>query len=271
MVLLYINSQVDRQPTDTTSKWTTYLAYPFEIANAKVALKSIQIPNVATQFKLSNSIFWIANQLGYAFGLMIDHTRFYETLTDVITALNSQITQYTASYGLDCEFSVENNKIVLTNKSAYNIRFVSSRAYEVEFSGGHTILNGADYNGVLFNQMNSKLGATIDYRDLWILPNASMKLSGVPRLIRTNAFYLECSLVDEGVVLPTPEKQPDIISKVPCLVNFGSLITYEPQQLQYFNPNDNNIDRIEFNLLDDELEDVDLQGANITLTLEFQF
>lgn len=268
-MLIHINSSLDRQPTDKTHKWTTYFPFPIELTdNAKVGVKNIEIPNVSNQFKQSNSVFWIAID-GVAFGLLIDFTKFYETLQSVVESLNAQVLQYIDynGSGFNAEFSIDNNRLVLSNTGSCNIRFVSSRAYEHTFNGD-TILNGTNYNGALFNQMNMKMGIVGDFRGKWILPNASMKSDGTPKLIRTNCYYLTSDIIDNGGIIPNPNISPIILCKIPVLSNFGSLITYEPQRRDYFPAMDNTLDRADFRILDDEYEEADLNGANVSITLE---
>lgn len=275
-MLIFVNSNTDRQPTDSTNKFSVYFNNPIELPNqSKIGLKSIQLPYTCTQFKESNSILWVARRpqfsqnIEIATAIHIDYTKFYDTINDVVTELNAQ----TTLLSLPLTFSIINNKIALKNNSEHTkFRVVSSQIFEPTFKGS-VFSNGIDYNPhdkafPLFNQANEKLGFIGDLRNTSIPIGTTYISAGLPRIIRTNCFYLETNIIDYENTLGNPYKQPNIMAKVPTLNNFGSLICMNWEDPNYYKISDNSIDFISFNVLDEDLEEVDLNGAPVTLTLE---
>lgn len=274
-LIVHINSAIDRQPGDTTHKFTTYFSSPLEVSLAsKIGVKTAEIPYTCSQFKDSNNTFWV--EQGYVdgstgltvidcLGIQIDDANFFESIDDVVSALNAVAT--TASYSVS--FSVVNNRVRVTNTHATKkLRVISGLSFETGTTG--TIyLNGAEFVGQtqFFNQMQDKLGFTEDYRGQYLYTNQYTQARGITRLIRSNCFYLTADIVNTHQLTPSPFKNPNIIAKIPFTGNFGSIQSYFTDNPLMAKCNDTSIDEITFSVLDDDLEEVDLNGSPITFTL----
>lgn len=296
-MFVYINSSLDREPRDNTSQFTTYFQRPIDIPSGSVGrlgVKSAEIPYTTTQFKLSNSVFWIEEATQQrasgttdewsvashrAIGLPIDHTRFYLTVSEVMKALND----LTTANNVNVEFQYSNDeidkRIKVFNKSnstsdgttdtriAY--RVISSLDYEQVYIGAVYIRSTKfGENTELFNQMNLKLGFFGDLRNAYIPPQQTGMAYGIPRLIRSNFFLLTADIVSKEGIFPQLRNNINVIAKVPITNSFGTLQTVYFDHPQFTQIGDNSIDKIEFGLVDDEYEDVDLYGASISLQLE---
>lgn len=283
-MLIFINSNTDSQPQDTSHKFSVYFSNPIELPtnHNKIAVKQVEIPNTAHQFKESNSMLWIATydqmvNVHMAYGVYIDPTKFYNSLDDVVAQMNgSQNKSFLTQYGLDVTFSVVNNKIAITNNASStvdNVRVMSSNVYEPTYNGTLRTVFG-DYfnvNGTpVFNEANGKLGFTGDLRTATIGKGQTYIAQSLPRLIRTNCFYLSTNITDNINTTGNPYKQPNILAKVPVTSNFGSLISFTEEQPDFFRISDNSIDFINFSILDDDLEECDLNNAPVTITLEIR-
>lgn len=270
--VIHINSLNDRQPKDTTHKWTTYFENPIDInVGSSIGLLTAEVPYTCSQFKDSNNTFFVEE--GYInsenetiiniYGLQLDDSKFYESVDALIIDLNAEALAHNYPY----EFIIMNNKIAVTNLSSHKLRVISSREFETTTEGTIFINGIATEYKQFFNQMMSKLGFYGDYRDAYILPGQGQTAEGVPRLIRTNAFYIEADIVDSHQITPSPYQAPNIIGKVQLSGNFGSLQRFSTEKPVMLPTNDTSIDKINFKILDDDLEEVDLNGCPVSLSL----
>lgn len=273
-MLVFINSATDRQPHESTSKWTTYFDNPIEVSNdSMIGISDIQIPYTCYQFTEGNSILWVATnsttpEEETAYGLHIPFTRIYETVQDVVDELNKAL-QY---YNLPLEFSVINSKIALKNTHAStSFRVISSEIYEPTFAGTLNSL-GVLYSpgSRLFNEANQKLGYIGDLRNTNIPPSTTYIPAGLPRIIRTNCFYLQTQICEFRNVVANVNKNPNILAKIPLTGNFGTLINLNVENPVYVKIADNSIDFIYCKILDEDYNEVDLNGAPVTITFEIK-
>lgn len=306
MVLIYVNSLTDREQRDSTSQWTTYLVNPIDIPHdrvAKLAVLSVEIPYTATQFKRSNSVFWLEEITEQrpnadltpddtpwlttsqrAVGVEIDFNQFFLTVQAVVDAVNEKLAlqniQCKLTYnseGTRRRIGIENTSTISKGTSfdtRIKYRPVSSKEYESKYT--HTmVLNGVNIgsggvDGSFFNLMNVKLGIIGDTNTTFAGPGQTAFASGIPRIIRTNCFYITSDATQMEASFPSPYNNVNILCKVPITSNFGTVQTMHYTNPQYIELNDSSLDKIEFSIVDDEYEPVELFGAPTTLVLDLQ-
>lgn len=261
---LHINSLTDRQPGESTAKWMTYLATPLDIPNgqgARVALVSAEIPNTAYQFSPGESILWYIKDGTALKSLQIDTARYYEKVNDVVDTLNSELLKG-GETDLTFSFDETTKKIHATNAGTGNHSFRIVSDYEFE---------GKALGQDLYNHANRKLGFTGDLRDAGTVPPfATLTAQSIPRVIRTQCFYLACEEIDNTALTPSPYRHPRILAKIPVSSNFGGVNLYVREQPQFYELVESSIEHFTFTLLDDQLNEIDINGLPITLTLRIQ-
>jgi hypothetical protein len=160
----------------------------------------------------------------------------------------------TASYNLVFTYDSNSGRLTLTNNEAVPIRLVGSYRY----------LEAAANNAA------NKLGFIQDLTTTSIAAGASLQATGVLRLIRTNCYYLVCDEVGARVAqgqVPSQYEQPKILAKIPA-ANFGTLSQIRNgSSLFYDTPFGQDIAKLTFKLLDDQLYPISLNGCPITFTL----
>ena len=249
---LYINSDLDRQPTDTNSKWTTYLTQPFDFTQFKqisVGLKNIQIPNTAYNFSNYNNKIWYELMEGgmpHLYSINVRTDKHYENVNDWMKDLNDD-----CEHNLLFTFSTATKKISVKNNLGLQMRMLSSYIYE-----NHMPNNG-----------NGRLGITKNIGN-WINAGDTQTFFNMPKLIRTNCYYLCCDIIDKTGEIPYPYFNPLILNKFTTR-NFGELIDTVYDTVKYVGVADRTIDKLSFYVIDDELETVDFNGSHITFELEF--
>lgn len=253
---LFINSSLDKQPVNSNSEWSSYMANPFDFTqydNIQVGLKNVQFPNTAYNFsELNNRIYYEKRADSEAeitttyFSIPTDEH--YENMTDFITELNSITSQ--SNLNFDFSFNATTKKISVHNQTGGQLRMLSSYIFENQP-----------------NSANGRLGLS-DNTGEWLENDIEQTFPNMPKLIRTNCYYLCCDIIDKDSYVPNPYLHPLILAKV-STSNFGELINEKYDNMRFVSVSDRTIDKISFFLLDDELLKVDLNGSNITLELEF--
>lgn len=248
---LYINSDLDRQSTDNNSKWTTYLPSPFDFTqfnNISVGLKNIQVPNTAYNFSLYNSSVWYELMDGgepILYSVNVRTNKHYENVNEWVADLNND-----CIHNITFTFSNSTKKISVVNNTGTEMRMLSSYIYENQPNNG-----------------NGRLGITKNISN-FINSGGTFECPNMPKLIRSNCFYLVCSIIDKTGDVPNPYINPLILNKFTTR-NFGELINETWDTVKYVNVVDRTIDKLAFYVLDDELQEVDFNGSHITLELEF--
>ena len=253
---LYINSDLDKQPGDTSSRWKTYLSQPFDFtqySNVKIGLKNIQVPNTAYNFSSYNDQIYYALSSGglyQTYSIQNKTDRHYENVVDWLADLNED-----CIHNLNFTFNESTKKISVTNTTGTNLKMHSSYEYEP----------------TLANNGNERLG--IGFRDASDFNthaenNETITFSKMPKLIRTNCYYLCCDIIDKTGEIPYPFLNPLILNKF-STANFGQLINERYDTIKYVGCTDRTIDELSFYVIDDELQEVDFNGSHITLELEF--
>lgn len=271
MFQVFINSITDREPNDTTSKWSTYFSTELELPKkSKFCVKDVQLCNTASQFTEQHSILWVATNSGthseIATAIHIDYSLFYSSMNDVVDNLNTQV----QTLQLPLEFSLVDTKVALKNThSSTSFRILSDDEFETSFSG-QTVSSGIDYNGKTFNKMNLKLGFSGDLRGTSISPGTTQVANSLPLLIRSTCYYLTTSLNDYENVFSNPYKNPNICCKIPTTNNFGSVICATYTDPIWYDLTDFTIDKVSFSILDDRGNEVDLNGGYVCLSLVFK-
>lgn len=278
---LYINSNIDRlvQENASTSKsFTTLLNGSKRIQilpserKASFKLSGVEVPNVSYNFPEIESRFYVivydaSNNPETIEFVQLDPNRVYATPLDLINFLNTELTTHPNAVCQDLVLSYSDltKKVSITNNSARRVRLISSYRYPNENAEGLGISS-------VINDMMDRLGFADDYTNTIILPTESLTGNGTIRMLFTNCYYLalkELSTSYEQSIIPDPTILSKRILARITTGNFGTL-----SQLQFASnvsmSVDGNqiIDRLSFELLDQEFRPVDLVNHPITFSLE---
>lgn len=259
---LYVNSYFDNLPSDTSSKWTTYLAQPITgYSKMTMRVENIELPNVSNNFAFFTSRLWYLyeadsdiEELRY---IEINFDRVYNSPEELVNELNSRFLNDNGDV-IEVSYDPQRVRLTFTNNTPVPIRFISSFRHD-------------DLLDETFNHINDKLGLTQPLQNQIIQSGGSLTGESMLRLIRTNCYYISCNLLANGgnistFQVPNPDKRPKILAKVTS-GNFGTL-----SQLQYttdvdLDVSDQTLSRIDFEILDDEFEPIQLNGHPTTFTL----
>lgn len=263
--ILYINSVIDRLPTDdlNSNEFTVYLSQPIRTygANIKIRLEQLEIPNVWYSFPIYDSKIWFLENpetTPVLRSINIATDRIFSNGTDFASHLSSQF--MIAGYNISFSYSTNTGKLTLTNNHTTPIRLVSSYRF-----------NQDSFTTQTASDANDRIGFNQNYSSTVINIGSSLTAAGVLRLLRTNCCYIECDLADGGAnkssFVPSPYKTgSNIIGRAACS-NFGFV-----SQLQYtsnidFPLSEKSISSLTFRLLDDQLEPLSTNGSPITFSL----
>jgi hypothetical protein len=258
---LYVNSGFDKQYNETTDNWTTYIdPHLPQFNHYRVKVDEIEFPNTAYNIPEYNSILWYyydtdgTNTLKY---VAINFNRKYDQPQDLIDEINSGFT--TNGDNITIAYNNNTNKVTLTNSTSVKIRFVSSYVWEPE-------------NANFYWQINRRLGITQDLRNEIIDPSNSLTGENSLTLLRSQCYYLECNILGSNRAdqtrVPNRNFNTNILARVTANTYSDlSQLSY-PGELE-FDVGKSTISQIKFNVLDDRLEPVNLNGHPVTMALRF--
>lgn len=267
-ISVHINSHVDRQQQDSTTKWTTMLSQPIKVGlndNIQVNVDRIDFPNTCYTFPWHSYKFWFIRNAGTTNDLTsidIDRTKNWNNGSDVAGHLTSQMSN--AGYSA-ITFSYDTNtaKLSISNNLANPIRIVSSYRY---------IQDTALY-AQIDHECTDRLGFTNDYRNLTIANGEIYTAPTVLRLLRTSCYYLCADIASAEIrqsQVASQNEQPNIMARISAS-NFGSVSQLDFANTMYYKcVAPGGIKVLNFSVLDDEYYDLDdLNGSPIVFSLKF--
>lgn len=262
---VYINSNIDRRPNDTTDNWETYFEGQGVPINGKVqiSVSEIEFPNVAPTFPFYTSRLYYVRDVGGADELKyieIDFNKIYRTIDNVVDELNLKF----QSNGdiIEVSNNTDYNKLSITNNTPEPIRIVSSSIYRdlTDLGVSNTINERLGFTQNLTNEVLQPLGGII---------TASSSI----RMLRSHCYYLTLQEINDHPVIPSnnfPDgKNRNVICRITAS-NFGTLSQlYFPQSFTY-ELQQSNLRRLRFQVLDDEYQAVDLEEHPVSFSLELK-
>lgn len=255
----YINSYMDRTPSDYTHSWQTYFNEPIRISNKKrmkLQLLNVELPNVAYTFPEASSMLWVNIWNGVSAWVLksyqIATDRNFNAPADLVTHLNTLTTADSLVFSYDANTC----RLTITNNNANKIRVVGSYRYQDSIS--------TTYNNVI-----DRLGFTQDLTSAEVASSGTLEGETILRLLRTNRYYITCSNLgsfNKQSRVPTPYANPYIISSV-ASSNFGRISQLEFSSPVFFYSNETELRSLKFEVLDDELQPVQLNECPVTFSL----
>lgn len=264
--VLYINSMIDRLPTDelNSNKFTTYLSQPIRTysGNIKVRPQTIEVPNTWYSFPSYDSKIWfIEDVTGTPIlrSISINTNKVYTSGTALADDLNISVSFL--GYQVSFYYSEPLGKLMITNDYLNkSIRLVSSYRYTSD-----------PYVSQISDDAHDRLGFNIDMTSQVIAPNYSLAATGVLRLLRTQCCYITLDLADghstaTGLCPSNYRSASNVIAKIPC-GNWGNVSQIQIDQFIEYPLSEKNITAMSFSLLDDEFQPLSTTGSPITMSL----
>ena len=256
--LIHINSMVDREPIDLyTTSWTTYLSNPIKTMNGKVKMivKDIELPNLFYTFGSAEYVLYVIvdpsgtpSTKTYTLSL----TRNYTDGSTLATAL----TTLCVADSLVFTFDSTTSKLTMTNNNASSVRMIGSYRYSDELT-------------TALSNIVDKLGFTQDLTNEIVTASGTLVAESPLRLLRSNCYYLTCDVISSYTSqsrVPNPYSHPNIFARVSGN-NFGYLSSFQYTNEIMLNTQEKVLDRLHFELLDDQLYNLYATNVPITITL----
>ena len=265
-----INSQSDRQPSDTTHNFTAYFRNPISLGGSGrrklyMAVSSISVPMSAYQISYANSVlyFQMKTFIGDViteYGLQINYDKYYHDSVALAAYLTSEFSNQ-FSYNILVEYDNESQQLTFTNnENDKYFRLVSDRQYEPYG------LNGS----VLANRCNMKLGLVDDYRTQWIGYTGKLLGRGICELRRTDVVHVLSTAINNNTITPSGYVVEPILLTVPA-GPYGTRSVFTPPYKNWLEVDDTSIDSIKISLVDSEFIEFDIRESNVMIMLEFGY
>ena len=263
--LLHINSQIDRATTDlNTAQFTSYLARPIRIpkgTKATLRIESIEIPNTQKTFPpTANRLWYILRNTNEVLSVNLGSEILYTP--SLIALVITQAWAFTHGSGtISMSWNATRARLEITNNSPTLIfEIVGSERYQTVPSQ-------------VYNNCAERLGAIYDLSIVSkrLNPGGLLVFDGIPRLIPTNCYYLECDLLKpdgKQSCVPSPyQSESNILARVPA-GNFGTISSvFNISNLEYNIVEDTEIKYLRFSIKSDEFDSIDLNGASCTFSI----
>lgn len=245
---LILNSK-DRNNGEKISNINVYLREPITHAT-HCSVVSCELPNTFYSFKFSNYIFWYQTTDGITTttrSALIDYERHYASAGELANYLSS-LTVF-QNDNISWSFSTATGKLTM-NGTGNQFKPISWE----EATSSSNYPNSA--------QMKLGFEKTVSF-------GTSHTANNIVNLLLTNNVYITSPLV-AGETITTRPKVSNTLVKLPVNGNFGELINYtsEPSK-DLLMVNNSHISHIRFELVDDEGEEIELNGLNWTLEIAF--
>lgn len=247
---IYINSEIDKLPSETPSNWTTYFNQRIELTGSntyELQVQSISIPNVFSAFNSveRNIEYSYANQATQY--LTIDAERVFQSLSDLTTYL-------TTLFNDEIEFSINpiTQRMKIKNTTANTVFLYNDGA------------NHAFFNKLGFSKALNNVAGRIQ-----ILAGDEVEGQYLPVLISTQRVYVTCDQIINNSITPS-KSTPSILACVDLNGSFGSFSNYIQQNNNFFKhiiTSTSNLNYLSFSLLDDHYEPIELLGSGVRLSL----
>ena len=250
---LYINSEVDKRPSDTPANFT--VNYPQNIPlpqmNYHLNVVSVAVPNTMPQFNSDQRNVSIQVNNDPAVGFSINKNEVFNSTNEFCTRFEGLVNGISSG-------------LVTVTQDALTRRFTikNNKTGTIKFS------SGGDYAGFWL-----KLGfsqAQINSGTITIGPHATVASEFLPVLVSTQRVYITCDEIANNSFIPSNETNPPILCHVDLQGAFGSFNVFESDDPNFWNHDLNisgNLNNLSFRLLDDRYKPVELLGSGIRLSL----
>ena len=265
---LVMNSETDRQTTDSTDDFVAYFKYPIaqeyhDSRQIAVCATTVSVPNTAFQISYANSHIYFQTRdtttsVVQEHLLQINYNRYYGSISDFVAYLQAEFWNQ-HSFNIAVSYDDEFKTIIFTNNVVDNdFRLVSDRKYEPYG------LNGS----VLVNRGNMKFGLMNDYRNQWV-PNGGFVIAGGECILRrTDVIHITSDTLETNTFTPSGYASAPILLTVPA-GPFGTQSVFSPTEKHWHIINDNVIDSFKIKLVDSEFIDYNTRESNVMIILEF--
>ena len=247
---IYINSEVDKLPNETPSKWTTFFNERIELKGSEkyeLQVQSVSVPNVFSAFNAKERLIEYTYENEAAQNVEIDKNRVFQSIGDLTTYLTGLF-----SNAIVFSIEAETQKMVITNTSAKNV----------------FLYNDGDYHAFF-----QKLGFTKAFNNVSgripIQAGDSITSEYLPVLIATQRVYITCDQILNNSITPS-RTTPSILACVDLTGSFGSFSNYIQQNNNFFKhiiTSTSNLNYLSFSILDDTYEPIELLGSGVRLSM----
>lgn len=259
---LFISSIRDKQRHQNNSNFSVYLPTTFRTKKAVVLSASIE--NTVYSFQNTNNLlfYYVNNELYF---IALPTNIYINAVSDIddnpqndLVAILTNLFKKN-SHNIGVAFSTDNGKLTFKNNMSHTVRFVSSDEHE--------------YNpSKFFNKSNNKLGLTQDLTLSTLSQNQTITGGSIVRL-KNDCFFICSSLGENNSYLANEViqyKSLPVLCRVPVLNGgFGSI-----EEFRQVAPDTNaidifgeNINSITFEVLDEFMNKIELNGGNVTIEL----
>ena len=257
---VYINSAIDKRPSDTTFEWTTeFNTTPLVLSGGdyihRLIVQSASVPNTFPQF---NPIDRATFSIEIENGATTEHT--------ISESLVFSSTEQFASYLQTTINNAGGNVSVSQEQSTLKLKIVNNDTDYVKFS---TVGNyGKFWNKIGFTQEQYNDGEALK-----IDPSDNMEGLNYPNLISTSKVFI---CMKNGILNNSFFGSGLNRLKYPVLLSLniesgtGTYSSYVSDDEIFFNHDlleNNQINQMDFILLDDEYQEVKLKGGSVKLSL----
>lgn len=247
---IYLNSEVDKLPSETPSRWTTFFNEKIELVGSQkyeLQVQSVSVPNVFPAFNSKE------RQIEFSFSgepiqsVEVDKSRVYQSISDLVLYLTSLL-------GTDIEFSIntETQRMVIKNNSGKTVYFYND-------GDNHMFFKKLGFT----KAMNNVSGR------IQILAGAQVEGEYLPVLIATQRVYITCDQIINNSITPS-KSTPSILACVDLTGSFGSFSNYIQQNNNFFRhiiTSTSNLNYLSFSVLDDTYEPIEMLGSGVRLSL----
>ena len=256
---LYISSD-DRQINEDTNDFTVYLDNAI-IDPKTVSVISVDMPNTVYPFKVSNSKFWyfvrpVGSVTPLPFSVDIPTNTNFETVQDFLNAVNPGFLNN--GHNFLFTYSSATGKLSWGGIPPTNNEYKPMGLFDVS-------------NPSYFNSAQNKLGYLANeytYNNI----ATPFEADGCFNMLATNAYYFECNLSLTESLTTSLTQSPNIMFKIPNDKNFGGILHYQSKSDEHIiELYKDYINKINFRVLDDEYEVVNLNGGSVSIELHFTF
>ena len=262
---LYINSNIDRKPTEplNSSSFTTVLSNPIQSYSGRIKAKITEVewPNVYYSFSENACLFWYKIvATGEKKFLQIPTNRFFVDGSQFVSVINAIC--LAENHPLTFTYSIDTSKLTVENTGVNEIRLLSSYRYE---------------NEEVYNDCMDKMGFQADYRNMTPLDQGdSIEATAALRLLRTNCCYLQCDMIASQSINTTSIPSPyfpvsNIMARISSS-NFGILSQFQTNPEQEFDiGTGRQITEIKWSMLDENYDPISTNGHPVTFAVLLRY
>jgi len=259
---LYFSSE-DRLEGETTDNMTVYLDAPL-LHSRYMSILQVQVPNTAYMFKPSASVFYIQTTGAGLIAIALPTDRQFEPATTVLSALDKMKNYLNTMAG---GFNANNLSLDYDDDTGLlNVASTSAVNGDCNVVLQSTVLaNPATYP----TPAQLRLGYGLTSPTFNNTTPAPTDADTVMDIRLTSNYNVACSLTGSSSI--TPKGRADIMIQVPNVVAYGGVNVFQPQSADTDVDTGSNeeITVIKLRILDDDMEQVSLNGAITTWAFSF--